>query len=279
MWETKDSRLKGLSIPAFISGIFGVTEPAIYGITLPRKKPFIISCIGGAMAGGIMGFFGSKIYMFGGMGIFGIPTYINPKGQGLDMSFWAMIVAIILAFVFGLVITYMFGFKDEVETAAEEKVVAKALVDEEVIYSPLKGELKALSETEDEAFASGALGKGAIIIPSEGKLIAPVDGIIASFFPTGHAIAMETAGGTEILMHVGIDTVKLDGKHFYPKVKEGAKVKKGDLLLEFDIEAIKKAGFSLTTPIIISNTDDFADVVKSEGKNVNFSDRILLAIR
>lgn len=277
--KTKDSRLKGLSIPAFISGIFGVTEPAIYGITLPRKKPFIISCIGGAMAGGIMGFFGSKIYMFGGMGIFGIPTYINPKGQGLDMSFWAMIVAIILAFVFGLVITYMFGFKDEVETAAEEKVVAKALVDEEVIYSPLKGELKALSETEDEAFASGALGKGAIIIPSEGKLIAPVDGIIASFFPTGHAIAMETAGGTEILMHVGIDTVKLDGKHFYPKVKEGAKVKKGDLLLEFDIEAIKKAGFSLTTPIIISNTDDFADVVKSEGKNVNFSDRILLAIR
>ena len=123
------------------------------------------------------------------------------------------------------------------------------------------------------------MGKGAIIIPSEGKLIAPVDGIIASFFPTGHAIAMETAGGTEILMHVGIDTVKLDGKHFYPKVKEGAKVKKGDLLLEFDIDAIKKAGFSLTTPIIISNTDDFADVVKSEGKNVNFSDRILLAIR
>lgn len=276
--KTKDTKLKGISIPAFISGIFGVTEPAIYGITLPRKKPFIISCIGGAIGGGIMASVGAKLHMFGGMGVFGIPSYIDPK-TGIDMSFWGTIIGITVAFIFGLVVTYLFGFKDEVETVAEEKISAKPVTNEEVIYSPLKGELKDLSETEDEAFASGALGKGAIIIPSEGKLIAPVDGTVATFFPTGHAIAMETAGGTEILMHVGIDTVKLDGKHFYPKVKEGAKVKKGDILLEFDIEAIKKAGFSLTTPIIISNTDDFADVVKSEGKNVNFSDKILLAIR
>ena len=277
--KTKDARLKGLSIPAFISGIFGVTEPAIYGITLPRKKPFIISCIGGAVAGALMGFFGSKIYMFGGMGIFGIPTYSNPKDQGLDMSFWAVVIGIIVAALIGFILTYMFGFKDETETVAEEKISAKPVTNEEVIYSPLKGELKDLSETEDEAFASGALGKGAVIIPSEGKLIAPVDGTIATFFPTGHAIAMETESGAEVLMHVGIDTVKLDGKHFYPKVKEGTKVKKGDLLLEFDIEAIKKAGFSLATPIIISNTDDYSDIIKSEGKNIDFSEKILLATK
>ena len=275
--KTRDTRLKGLAIPAFISGIFGVTEPAIYGITLPRKKPFIISCIGGAVAGAIMGVFGSKIYMFGGMGIFGIPTYINPKGQGLDMSFWAVIIGIVIATLLGFILTYMFGFKDE--AVAEEKITAKPVTNEEFIFSPLKGELRDLSETEDEAFASGALGKGAVIIPSEGKLIAPVDGIVATFFPTGHAIAMETAAGTEILMHVGIDTVKLDGMHFYPKVKEGARVKKGETLLEFDIEAIKKAGYSLATPIIISNTDDYSDVIKAKGLNINFSEILLKTIK
>lgn len=132
--KTRDANLKGLSIPAFISGIFGVTEPAIYGITLPRKKPFIFSCIGGAFAGGIMGYFGSKIYMFGGMGIFGIPTYINPKQQGLDTSFWAVIVAICVATVIGFVLTYFFGFKDEkVNETSKQKKESSA----EAIKSPL----------------------------------------------------------------------------------------------------------------------------------------------
>ncbi|MBN1467678.1 MAG: PTS glucose transporter subunit IIA [Fusobacteriaceae bacterium] len=267
--KTKDTKLKGLSIPAFISGIFGVTEPAIYGVTLPRKKPFIISCIGGAVAGGIMGLFGSKIYMFGGMGIFGIPTYINPKGQGLDMSFWAVVIGITVAVLIGFSLTYLFGFKDE--EVEEVKVDTKG----ETIYSPLRGALKDLSETEDEAFASGALGKGAVIIPTEGKLVAPADGIVATFFPTGHAVAIETSNGTEILMHVGIDTVRLEGKYFYPKVKEGVKVKKGDLLLEFDIKAIEKEGFSLATPVIISNTDDFSDVVRVDGLSIDFSDSLI----
>ncbi len=189
------------------------------------------------------------------------------------MSFWAVVIGITVAVLIGFSLTYLFGFKDE--EVEEVKVDAKG----ETIYSPLRGALKDLSETEDEAFASGALGKGAVIIPTEGKLVAPADGIVATFFPTGHAVAIETSNGTEILMHVGIDTVRLEGKYFYPKVKEGAKVKKGDLLLEFDIKAIEKEGFSLATPVIISNTDDFSDVVRVDGLSVDFSDSLINVIK
>lgn len=276
--KTKDIKLKGLAIPAVISGVFGVTEPAIYGITLPRKKPFIISCIGGAVAGGIMALFGAKLHMFGGMGVFGIPSYIDPKA-GLDMSFWGTIIAIVVAFLFGLIITYLFGFKDEAETVAESNIIEKPLTNEGIIYSPLKGILKNLSESEDEAFSSGALGEGVLIIPSEGKLVSPVDGIIATFFPTGHAIAIETDNGTEVLMHVGIDTVKLNGKHFFPKAKEGQRVKKGDLLLEFDLEQIANAGYSLSTPVIISNTSDYSEILKNESNKISFSDILLTTIK
>lgn len=271
--KTRDKKLKGLSLPAFISGIFGVTEPAIYGITLPRKKPFIISCLGGALGGGIMGFFGSKVYMFGGMGIFGIPTYINPKGDGLDMGFWAAVIGgVVISAIFGFVVTYLFGFKDEV--AVEE--VKEVLPSEKgKIYSPLKGIVKELSETTDEAFASGALGKGVVIIPKEGKLVSPVNGTIATVFPTGHAIAIETDNGEEILIHVGIDTVQLDGKHFYPKVGEGQKVSRGELLLEFDIDEIQKSGFSIHTPVIISNSDEYQDVKKSDIEEIDFNEELL----
>lgn len=272
--KTKDKKLKGIAIPAFISGIFGVTEPAIYGITLPRKKPFIISCIVAGISGGIIGAMGSKGFTMGGLGIFTYPSYINPQA-GLDKGFWGVVIGTVLAFILGFIAQYLFGgFKDE----EIEEVTKKESLDEKV-FSPLKGQLKKLSETEDEAFASGALGKGVVIIPSEGKLYAPADGKIVTFFPTGHAIALETSNGLEILMHVGIDTVKLEGKYFYPKISEGKEVKKGDLLLEFDIEAIKKAGYSLATPVIISNTDDYSEIIIENKDVVSFEDELLIAIK
>lgn len=272
--KTKDKKLKGIAIPAFISGIFGVTEPAIYGITLPRKKPFIISCIVAGISGGIIGAMGSKGFTMGGLGIFTYPSYINPQA-GLDKGFWGVVIGTVLAFILGFVAQYLFGgFKDE----EIEEVTKKESLDEKV-FSPLKGQLKKLSETEDEAFASGALGKGVVIIPNEGKLYAPADGKIVTFFPTGHAIALETSNGLEILMHVGIDTVKLEGKYFYPKISEGKEVKKGDLLLEFDIEAIKKAGYSLATPVIISNTDDYSEIIIENKDVVSFEDELLIAIK
>ncbi len=270
--KTKDKKLKAMSIPAFISGIFGVTEPAIYGITLPRKKPFVISCVAAAIAGGISGFFNAKVFMIGGLGVFGLPTYIHPE-NGLGIEFWGTVIAIVVAFVLGFVATYILWKEEEVEESKETKVMK---FESSRIISPLKGLVKELSHTSDEAFSSGALGKGVVIIPTEGRLVAPISGEVTTFFPTGHAIALEGKKGEEVLIHVGIDTVELDGKFFYPKVKQGARVEAGDLLLEFDIEKIKEAGYSVHTPVIVTNTDDYSEVKKvNKDEEINYKDDLL----
>ncbi|URZ17523.1 beta-glucoside-specific PTS transporter subunit IIABC [Clostridium felsineum] len=274
MLKTKDQKLKSISIPAFISGIFGVTEPAIYGVTLPRKKPFVISCIGAAIGGAILGAMGSKLYMFGGLGIFGIPSYIGPKG--IDTGFYGAIVSIIVAFVLGFVIMFFSGYKDEEvhnDTIAENK--KDILVKREVVFSPLKGETKALTEVKDEAFANGDLGRGIAIEPSEGKIVSPVDGVLTTLFPTFHAIGITSNEGAEILIHVGINTVELKGKHFNPKVKQGDKIKAGQVLMEMDIEAIKKEGYDIITPIIISNSNNYLNVVLTDKRKVDYKDELL----
>ena len=201
-----------LCIPATISGLFGVTEPAIYGITLPRKKPFTLSCIAGAVTGGIVGFFGCKGYTMGGMGVFALPSYINP--EGMDKGFYGMALAMIVGLVLGFI--FMFFTKLNSEDMEDGKVNKsednqKVLVNEEVLASPLKGEVTNLSQVADAAFASGALGKGIAIKPVEGRVIAPADGTVTTFFPTGHALGITTDKGAEILIHVGMDTVQLEG--------------------------------------------------------------------
>ncbi|MCM8711903.1 beta-glucoside-specific PTS transporter subunit IIABC [Clostridium sp. SYSU_GA19001] len=272
--KTKDTKLKSLSIPAFISGIFGVTEPAIYGVTLPRKKPFIISCIAAAIGGGIISLFGSKLWMLGGLGIFGIPSYIGP--QGIDRGFYGIIIGIAVAFVLGLLLMLFSGFKDE-ENNEETKDANKgeALVKQETVVSPLKGEVIPLSEIKDEAFSKGALGKGVAVEPAEGKIVSPVDGTLTTLFPTNHALGITSDKGTEILIHIGMDTVQLEGRHFHAKAKQGDTIKKGQVLLEFDIEAIKKEGYSVTTPVVITNSDNYLDIIETDKKNVNFKDDLL----
>jgi len=268
--KTKNKKLKSIAIPAFVSGIFGVTEPAIYGVTLPRKKPFIISCIAAAAGGGIMGFMGSVWYMMAGMGIFGIPTFIGPNG--LDKGFYGAIIGIIVSFVLGFVM--MFFSKLEEDETKEEKVEAP-LVKQEIVVSPLRGEVKPLSEVKDEAFSKGALGKGIAIEPTEGKVISPVDGVLTTFFPTCHALGITSDNGAEILIHVGMDTVQLEGKHFTPKAKQGDIVKAGDVLLEFDIKAIKAEGYSVITPVIITNSDSYLDIIETDKKVINYKEDLL----
>lgn len=255
--KTKDQKVKSLSIPAFISGIFGVTEPAIYGITLPKKKPFIISCIAAAVGGAILAIFNSKVYMMGGLGIFQFPSMISPK-EGITAGFWGAVIAVIVAFVLGFVLTYLFGGvgKEETAAAAPEKKNEKTSVatgKKEVIASPFNGEVKPLAEIKDAAFASGALGKGVAIEPSEGKLFSPVSGTVSALFPTNHAIGITTDDGAEILIHIGMDTVQLEGKHFTAHTTQGARVEKGQLLIEFDIAGIKAAGYPVTTPVVVTN--------------------------
>ncbi|NRD76795.1 PTS glucose transporter subunit IIA [Bacillus sp. BRMEA1] len=277
--KTKDKKLKSLSIPAFISGIFGVTEPAIYGVTLPKKKPFIISCIAAAIGGAIIGAFHTKTYIMGGLGVFGFPNMIEPKA-GITSGFWGAVIAVLVAFILGFILTYLFGGIGKEETPATaptEKNGHKPtgnMAKNEIIPSPFTGEVKALSELKDAAFASGALGKGVAIEPSEGKLFSPVSGTISALFPTHHAIGITTNDGAEILIHIGMDTVQLEGKYFSSHTTQGAKVELGQLLIEFDIAKIKEAGFEVTTPVLVTNHDHY-NMVLTSAKKVKAGDTLI----
>ncbi|OWR28993.1 PTS beta-glucoside transporter subunit IIABC [Saccharibacillus sp. O23] len=274
--KTRNQKLRSLSIPAVISGVFGVTEPAIYGITLPRKKPFIISCIGGAIGGGIIGAMGTQGYRIGGLGVFGIPSYIGPSG--LDAGFWGAIIGITVSFFFGMVVT-LFMFKDDAATTDNTPTKKDdSVIQQETVGSPMRGNVIALSTIKDEAFSTGAMGKGVAIEPIEGKVYSPVDGVLTSLFSSGHAIGITSDTGVEILIHVGQDTVKLKGKYFTPQVKQGDRVKKGDLLMEFDMDAIRKEGYILTTPVIISNTGSYLDVIETEKRDIGYYDNLLTVV-
>lgn len=285
--QTKDQKLKGIALPAFLSGIFGVTEPAIYGVTLPRKKPFVLSCIAAGIGGGLIGFFGTKMYMMGGMGVFVILAAIGPK-TGVDMSVYGLMIAMAVSFVLGFILQMVLG-KKSVDQAYDEKqaktvqevanqadTIAKAApslastsdlnVSTELV-SPLAGELLPLSEVKDEVFSSGAMGEGVAVEPSEGVLHAPADGKVVMTFPTGHAIGMKTSDGAEILMHIGMDTVNLQGHGFETLVAKGDEVKAGDELVKFDIDAIHAKGYVVTTPIVVTNSKDYEKItVVSQGK-------------
>lgn len=274
--KTKDRKLKDIAIPAFISGMFGVTEPAIYGITLPKKKPFVISCIAASIGGGIIGLMGCKMYALGVLGLFGLPNFIDNANNSAYSMIWVIIgtaVAMVIAFVLTLIL-----YKDDEPVEVAKVVKNTKTINNEVIASPLKGQVKELSEVEDEAFSTGALGQGIAIVPAEGKLYAPCDGEITTFFKTGHAIGLLSKGGAEVLIHVGVDTVKLNGEGFTPKAAQGDIVKKGQLLLEFDINKITKAGYSVITPIIISNMDDYSDVIPTDAKNTEVGDTIITVL-
>ena len=274
--KTKNKKLKSLCIPAIISGLFGVTEPAIYGITLPKKKPFTLSCIAGAVTGGIIGFFGCKSYTMGGMGVFALPSYINP--EGIEKGFYGMAIAMVAGVVLGFALMFVTKLDEDDDVKATETKKEESLVKQEEILSPLHGEVVTLAEVKDEAFSSGALGKGIAINPIEGKVYSPADGTLTTLFPSLHAIGITTENGAEILIHVGMDTVQLEGKHFNAKVKQGDKVKKGQLLLEFDKQEIEKAGYSTITPVLITNSDQYLDVIETDKRKVDFNSGLLTVV-
>ncbi len=292
-FKTKDKQLKEMAIPNFISGIFGVTEPAIYGILLPLKKPFIISCIAGGIGGAFYGHFNFRKFILGGMGIFELPNMMNPDGTmgNIIVAFVGIGITMVIAFI----LTMLF-YKDKAPAAvsagtgtddgtangaadakqiAASGATAQSDKKEISIASPLKGRLVKLSDVKDEAFSSGALGLGVAVMPEEGAVYAPADGTISAFFPTGHAIGMTTADGVELLIHVGMDTVQLEGKGFTPLAKAGDMVKKGQKLLEFDMDLITNAGFSLVTPVLVANSAEYADVVAVGKETISSGDQLL----
>ncbi|OTQ54926.1 beta-glucoside-specific PTS transporter subunit IIABC [Gilliamella apis] len=268
MLRSKDPQVKTLASSSVLSGIFGVTEPAIYGINLPLKRPFIIGCISAMIGGGIVGYYHSVIYSFSFISIFSFLQLIPPTG--INEKFYAVVFGSLISFAVATLVTYLFGIpKDKKQNNENEtensdsnnnKTDSDELVKTITIASPLTGQIIDLKEVNDATFASGLMGKGTAIIPTIGEAVAPEDGEVVSLFRTKHAIGFQTKSGAEILIHIGVDTVKLDGQHFEAHVESGQKVKKGDRLVSFDIEAIKQAGFEVTTPIIITNSDDYIDV-------------------
>lgn len=279
--QTKDKKLKETATGAFFSGLFGVTEPAIYGITLPRKRPFVLSCIGGTVSGAIIGAFHSVLYILLSMGFFAIP--INPKGGSMTQII-GVIIAGVVAFIVGFALQMLFG-KKSVDAEYDKKQSEKAEVNDALqatpdvatatLVSPENGKIMPLSEVKDDVFSSGAMGKGIAIEPTDGVLHAPADGKIIMTFETGHAIGMKTKTGAEILMHIGMDTVNLQGKGFDTLVEKDQEVKAGDPLVKFDIDLIKKAGYPVTTPMVVTNSKDFDEIKQIAQGNVKVGQAVL----
>ena len=275
--KSRNKEFKGVALSAGITGIFGITEPTIYGVTLRLKKPFICGCAGGAIGAVVLSFFHSAYYAYAGLP--GLLTIVNAINKDAPMSFIGEAAACVIASVITIVAIQIVGFDDPAGESGETEVAEidtesasddsqeTAAVEAKEIESPLTGTIIPLSEVHDEVFASEMMGKGCAIIPEEGKVYAPFDGKVVGLLDSHHAVGMESTDGVEVLIHVGMDTVKLNGRCFTIHVEEGEQVKKGQLLLEFDIPGIKEAGYEVTTPVIITNSDEFHDVqMKAEGQ-------------
>lgn len=285
-FKTKNKQLKEMALPNFISGIFGVTEPAIYGILLPLKKPFIISCIIGGIGGGFYGALNFRKFSMGGMGIFELPAMIEPDGSmgNLIVALVGIAITMILAFIVTMILYKEETPKqEEKETLITEKKQQEScenkMVKQLEIASPIKGTVLKLEKMKDDAFASGVLGKGAAIIPEEGKVYAPTDGVITALFPTLHAIGMQADNELELLIHIGLDTVQLNGEGFQAMVKQGDRVKKGQLLVTFDKEFIESKGFCLETPVLVTNSDDFLEVIETKQIEISPGDCLITVLQ
>ncbi|MBD5543272.1 MAG: PTS transporter subunit EIIC [Lachnospiraceae bacterium] len=245
--KTKDKEMKGVSASAAVTGLFGITEPAIYGVNLRLKKPMICGCIAGAVAGAVAGAFHAVSWSYNMPGIATIPAYF--KG-GYTTQFIGFLLSIGIAFILGAVLTYMVGFQEEITEKAEEGNVSDngELLP---IASPAKGLVIPITAVKDEVFSSRGMGDGIGILAEEGKVYAPFDGSVEAVFPTGHAIGL-SANGTEMLIHIGINTVELDGKGFQPHVAQGDMVKTGDLLVTFDKQMIEKEGYDSTVICVVT---------------------------
>ncbi|MFW7364486.1 beta-glucoside-specific PTS transporter subunit IIABC [Vagococcus fluvialis] len=283
MLKTKNAKLKELSIPAFISGIFGVTEPAIYGITLPKKKPFWASSIVGGVIGAITMGLGVQAYQMGGLGIFRYPSMISPDGD-IKLAIYSMVLDVV-ALVVGFGLAWIIGFNDDEPTVALNKEEAKKQVSgqgkkisKEEIVSPVKGNVLPLNQAKDPVFAEGVVGRGAVVEPTEGLVYAPFNGTVMTVFPTKHAIGLISDNGMELLIHIGVDTVQLEGEHFETFITEGQKINTGDKLASFDVKGIEEAGYSSQVLVINTNTLDYADIILTDEKEVNKDNLLFTAV-
>ncbi|HGF7555617.1 beta-glucoside-specific PTS transporter subunit IIABC [Enterococcus faecium] len=270
-FKLRNPKDKAIAIPAIVSGIVGITEPAIYGFTLPRKKIFIFTCVGGALGGAYSGLMNLTSWNQGGLGIFTIPNYIRPDGDLTDVI--NVLIGIAIATVVSFALTFFFWKEEAGETDDRQKRSGK-----EIVKTPIQGQIAPLNAAKDAAFAQGTLGRGILIYPEKGEVRAPFDGTVMTLFPTKHAIGMVSEAGLELLIHVGLDTVQLEGKYFESLVQQGERVKQGDLLLRFDKKKIEEEGYSLETPVIVTNYTDYLDILENQGETVGPDDALITAL-
>jgi len=267
--RARNRSLKSLAAPATLSGFLaGITEPAIYGINLPLKRPFAFGIVGGAIGGAIISL----------GGVFS-EAFVVPSGLALPALFgngnMVMLgIGLLVAIVVPFLLTAIVGFTEPDEAAAPAPVAAN----DAAILSPVDGTVVPLSEVPDAAFADGSLGRGVAVVPRSGAVYAPFDGTVVAAFPTGHAFGLRHADGAEVLIHIGIDTVKLGGEHFAVKVTAGQQVKAGDLLVEFDGDAIEKAGYDLTTPVIVTNPDLYPEIAAAAAGPIAHGEPLFTAV-
>ena len=275
--KTKNPKLKTLAFPAALSAFLGITEPAIFGVNLRYRKPFFLSLIAGAIGGGlasILGLAGT------GNGITIIPGTMLYLGNG-QLPLYLLMVAV--SFALGFALTYMFGYEDETDgestvkkpEISEEVVETASKLTDETIQTPIVGDVVALADVNDPVFSSGAMGQGIAVKPSQGVVYAPADAEVSIAFPTGHAFGLKTTDGAEVLIHVGIDTVTMNGDGFEAKVAQGDKVKAGDVLGTFDSNKIAAAGLDDTTMVIVTNTADYASVAPVATGSVAKGDAVI----
>jgi len=279
--KTKNSKTKQLAFSASATALCGITEPALYGVTFKFKKPLIAVMIGGGVAGLYAGATHLIRFSFGSPGIPTLPVFIGED----PANFKKALITLAISFVVTFVLTWILGFEDEVDESSNE-IVKEEVKAEKLslnnkpveMVSPLQGKVVSLSEVNDPAFASGAVGKGVAILPTDNNIYSPVNGQVIAVFSTKHAIGIKGENGEEILIHLGINTVDLEGKYFDIKAKDGDKISKGQLLGSFDIEKIKKAGYDIISPILVTNSNSFLEVIPTKNKSVGKEDTLITLI-
>ncbi|MGR6856798.1 beta-glucoside-specific PTS transporter subunit IIABC [Bacillus halotolerans] len=257
--KARNKETRKVSVSAGVTGLFGITEPAIYGVTLRFKKPFIFGCISGAVGAVVASFF--HPYYFAYAGLPGPLTIVNGINEKFPTSIWGILIGAAIAVILPIVLIQIFGYGEDTAAQTEKDNLLAEQANEETVYAPFSGKVIPLSKVPDEVFSSGAMGQGLAIEPSDSKLYAPFDGTIVMVAPTKHAIGLRSTSGVELLVHIGLDTVTLDGTPFSLKVKEGDTVKKGEVLAEFDKAFIEQKGLTTITPVIITNSHAYQEIL------------------
>ncbi|WP_459478896.1 beta-glucoside-specific PTS transporter subunit IIABC [Clostridium saccharoperbutylacetonicum] len=275
--KSRNKDVKALALSSGITGVLGITEPSIFGVLLRFKRPFIGAMIGGGIGGLFAGIVHLKQYAIVSPGLAALPTFIPTDGSGIMSNFYLAVVTVVISIASSFIASYFLGFDDPVENAEIQSTNKEIkLTEDVVINSPIKGIAISLKNVKDEVFSNEIMGKGVAIIPEEGVVYSPINGEVSLVFNTKHAIGITSEEGIEILIHIGLDTVKLGGEYFNEFVKVGDKVSSGDKLLEFDLKAIKDKGYDITSPIIISNSNNYSEVGTLGEGNINMGETLMV---